>query len=74
MLPPFTTSVWPVMKDAIGEARKSAAWQTSSGSPLRPSGLAAEYRFSMEAPGSSLLASEDGEVLIPPGAMAFILI
>ena len=25
MLPSFTISVWPVMKDAIGEARKSAA-------------------------------------------------
>ena len=43
MLPPFTISVWPVMKDAIGEARKSAAWEISSGSPLRPSGLVAEY-------------------------------
>jgi hypothetical protein len=42
MLPPFTTSVWPVMKDAIGDARKSAAWAISSGSPLRPRGFEAD--------------------------------
>jgi hypothetical protein len=71
MLPPFTTSVWPVMKDAIGDARKSAAWAMSLGSPLRPKGFVdPDSRLGV----TSIIPAGDAGVLIPPGAMAFILI
>ena len=36
--PPLTDSVWPVMKLAASEARKTMAGATSSGLPIRRSG------------------------------------
>src|SRR5271165_7551365 len=33
--PPSITSVWPVMREAAGEARKTTAPATSIGSPMR---------------------------------------
>ncbi len=38
--PPLTDSVWPVMKAASSEARKTTAPARSSGSPSRPRGIA----------------------------------
>src|SRR5215813_4022823 len=39
IIPPSTTSTWPVTKDAAGEARKTAAPAISSGLAQRPSAL-----------------------------------
>ena len=39
MVPPSTTSVWPVTKLPAGDARNTAAPAISSGSPMRCSGL-----------------------------------
>src|SRR5690606_6883089 len=37
--PPLTDNVWPVIQLANGEARKSTAFEISSGSPIRRSGI-----------------------------------
>src|SRR4051794_15770225 len=34
--PPSTTTVWPVIHDAFGPARKPISSATSAGSPIRP--------------------------------------
>ncbi len=39
MRPPETESVWPVMKPASSEARKTTAGAMSSGTPSRPHGI-----------------------------------
>src|SRR5882724_5898675 len=38
--PPLTESVWPVMNPASSDARNATAAAMSSGSPVRPSGIA----------------------------------
>ena len=41
-MPPSTSIVAPVMKEAFREARKTATWATSSGFAMRPTGCSAE--------------------------------
>ena len=41
-LPPSTGKLWPVMKPAASEARKTAAFAISSGSPIRSRGMPLE--------------------------------
>src|SRR5882724_10090777 len=38
ILPPLTSSAWPVIQDDASEARNRAAWATSSGVPRRRRG------------------------------------
>src|SRR5690606_32739366 len=61
--PPLTGSTMPVRNAAFGDARKSAACATSSGSPQRRSGAASAMRC--RSPGSSSAANA---VAIQPGA------
>src|SRR5262249_28640034 len=39
VIPPSTTSVWPVMKEACSELKKNTAFATSSTRARRPSGV-----------------------------------
>ena len=58
MLPPSTTSVWPVMYAASSQARKATAAATSRAVPARPTGV--------ERPAMSS-RSVDEAVAIQPG-------
>src|ERR1700724_18099 len=65
MLPPSTTKDWPVMYEALGEARKHTAAATSAGVPARPMGVC--------RPAIRSDSVEDA-VAIQPGATALMVI
>src|SRR5690606_30271428 len=64
-LPPATSMVIPVTNDDRSEARNSAALATSSGSPMRPSGMLSTICFSASGGMAAVIA-----VRIGPGWMA----
>ena len=64
MKPPSTVSTWPVIKSALSDARKAAAWAMSSGVPRRRRGVSSASWGSTYGGRASSIS-----VLMTPGAM-----